>query len=63
MSPFFFLVIFSIAHQPFCALCVSSTNFAKHTNLSQHNVIMVGLMSRCRFLREDRESFGNFIKD
>lgn len=34
--------------------CMSSPNFAKHTNLSQNNVIMVSLMSCRRLLRADR---------
>lgn len=34
-------------------VCMSSPNFPKHANLSQHNVIMVGLMSRCRLPGKD----------
>lgn len=36
-------------------ISMSSYNFAMQTNLSQNNMIMVGLMSHCRSLRANRE--------
>lgn len=39
-----------------------SSNFAKHTNLSQHNVIMMGLMSHCHLLRADRWTMWELYK-